>query len=129
MKHRWFWFGGFTGILAAIMVIALVGYAQTLDSINHIASNTEWIIGTGGDLDVDGTVTLDGTMTVSATGEIDGSAGAVVIGIGAFPPATCTAGEIFIDTAEGTDTNCTTTSDNSLCLCVATDTWAQLDNN
>ncbi len=49
--------------------------------------------------------------------------------IGAFPPATCSAGEVFIDTAEGTDTNCTTTSDNSLCLCVAADTWVELDNN
>jgi hypothetical protein len=48
---------------------------------------------------------------------------------GAAPPATCTTGGIFIDTDETDDTNCTTTSDNSLCLCVADDTWVQLDNN
>ena len=48
---------------------------------------------------------------------------------GAFPPATCRVGEIFLDTVETTDTNCTTTSDNSLCLCTATNTWVQLDNN
>lgn len=49
--------------------------------------------------------------------------------IGASPPATCTAGTIWIDTDETVDTNCTTTADNSLCLCVATDTWAALENN
>jgi len=49
--------------------------------------------------------------------------------IGAAPDATCIAGEVFIDTDETDDTNCTTTSDNSLCLCVATDTWVELDNN
>ena len=49
--------------------------------------------------------------------------------IGASPAATCTAGSFFIDTDESDDTNCTTTADNSLCLCIATDTWVALENN
>ncbi len=49
--------------------------------------------------------------------------------IGAAPPAVCVAGAIFIDTDETDDTNCTTTADNSLCLCVATNTWVALENN
>lgn len=53
----------------------------------------------------------------------------VMVGIGAAPPATCTAGEIYIDTDETNDTNCTTTADNSLCLCVAANTWVALENN
>jgi len=48
---------------------------------------------------------------------------------GAAPPATCNAGAIFIDTDETDDTNCTTTNDNSLCLCTAADTWTALENN
>jgi len=48
--------------------------------------------------------------------------------IGAFPPATCNLGELFIDTDETVDTNCTTTTDNSLCLCIAANTWEKLDN-
>lgn len=49
--------------------------------------------------------------------------------IGAIPAATCTAGQIHIDTDETTDTNCDTTADNSLCLCTADDTWTALENN
>ena len=45
---------------------------------------------------------------------------------GAFPPATCEVGEIFFDTDETVDTNCTTTLDNTLCLCTAANTWAEL---
>jgi parallel beta-helix repeat protein len=45
------------------------------------------------------------------------------------PASTCTVGEIFIDLNTAVDTNCTTTSNNSLCLCTATDTWTELDNN
>lgn len=48
---------------------------------------------------------------------------------GAAPAATCVVGEIFLDTDETDDTNCTTTADNSLCLCTATDTWTALENN
>ena len=48
---------------------------------------------------------------------------------GAYPPATCTVGQIFLDTDETVDTNCATTADNSLCLCVAANTWAALENN
>ena len=55
--------------------------------------------------------------------------GTAAIPIGAAPPATCTTGGIFIDTDETDDTNCTTTADNSLCLCVTTNTWVGLENN
>lgn len=48
---------------------------------------------------------------------------------GAAPSATCLAGEIYLDTDESTDTNCTTTNDNSLCLCISANTWTQLNNN
>lgn len=49
--------------------------------------------------------------------------------IGADPPSTCKAGTFWIDTDETDDTNCTTTNDDSLCLCVATDTWVAFENN
>jgi hypothetical protein len=48
---------------------------------------------------------------------------------GADPGATCTVGDIYLDTDETDDTNCTTTADNSLCVCTATDTWTALENN
>lgn len=48
---------------------------------------------------------------------------------GAAPPATCTPFTVYVDTDETDDTNCTTTNDNSLCICVATDTWVALENN
>ena len=88
-----------------------------------------------------GSATLDSGVvdaTAIATGGVDTAeiaAGAVefagqsILTIGASPAATCTAGVIHIDTDESVDTNCTTTADNSLCLCVATDTWAALENN
>jgi len=65
---------------------------------------------------IDSVVLKDGTVKPPSAG-------------GAFPPATCTPYEIFIDTDETVDTNCTTTADNSLCLCTATDTWTALENN
>lgn len=55
--------------------------------------------------------------------------GAGRLTIGATPTAFCNAGDIHIDTDETNDTNCITTNDNSLCLCIATDTWVQLNNN
>lgn len=74
------------------------------------------------------------TISLAAGSEISGAGSVYITGNmaipnGAAPAATCTAGELFLDTNEGTDTNCTTTADNSLCLCVATDTWVQLNNN
>jgi hypothetical protein len=48
---------------------------------------------------------------------------------GAAPAATCAAGELFLDTDETNDANCTTTNDNSLCLCSASNNWVQLNNN
>ncbi len=64
----------------------------------------------------------DGILTASAL--VDATAAGVATNSGAFPPATCTTGSIFVDTDETDDTNCTTTADNSICSCVATDTWA-----
>lgn len=72
----------------------------------------------------DRTITLpDASGTVMVTGQ------AVIIQNGAAPAATCTVGEIFLDTDEGDDTNCTTTADNSLCVCTATNTWTAFENN
>lgn len=69
-----------------------------------------------------GATTITGTLDVSGVTATAGN-------IGASPPATCTAGTFWIDTDETVDTNCTTTNDNSLCLCVAADTWIALENN
>lgn len=75
-------------------------------------------------------VTLNGGQFFSGGAQQGGfDDGGVFVGIGASPNATCTPGTVFIDTDETDDTNCTTTSDNSLCLCVADDTWVELDNN
>lgn len=51
----------------------------------------------------------------------------VVIQSGTAPPTTCTVGQLFLDTDETLDTRCTTTDDNSLCACVATDTWSSTE--
>jgi len=49
-------------------------------------------------------------------------------GSGPHPPIACEVGMIWVDTDETDDTNCTTQADNSLCLCVAKDTWTGLNN-
>ena len=54
--------------------------------------------------------------------------GTLGIPIGAAPAATCRPGQVFIDTDETVDTNCTTALDNSLCCCSATDTWVECGN-
>lgn len=65
------------------------------------------------------------TATAAELNRLDGDA----LSSGAAPGATCSAGQIFVDTDETDDTNCTTTADNSLCLCTAADTWTALENN
>lgn len=42
---------------------------------------------------------------------------------GSSPAATCSVGELFLDTDETVDTNCTTVADNSICVCAPADTW------
>ena len=42
---------------------------------------------------------------------------------GVGPPATCSVGELFLDTNEIFDAICATTADNSICVCHATNTW------
>ncbi len=51
------------------------------------------------------------------------------VGYGVAPPATCEPPDLFLDTDETNDTNCATTNDNSLCLCVSTNTWIALERN
>ena len=46
-----------------------------------------------------------------------------VVGVGAVPPPYCAVGDLWIDTDETVDTNCTTTANNSLCVCHAANTW------
>ena len=75
------------------------------------------------DADVTISQQIAGGMTAALVLDADG-VGAFALNVGASPPATCTAGAVFIDTDETVDTNCTTTSDNQLCICIATDTWA-----
>lgn len=100
------------------------------DAANAVTGTTNGFIFEGATADgfettlVSTDVGADATITLpAATGTV-----ARILG-GASPAATCTVGEIFVDTDETVDTNCTTTADNSLCLCVATDTWAALENN
>ena len=104
-------------------------------NVIDFASGCTWKVGsvavtaTAAELNILDTVTataaelniLDGvTATAAELNKLDGN-------IGADPGATCTAGTIFIDTDETVDTNCTTTADNALCLCVAADTWAAVE--
>jgi len=56
-------------------------------------------------------------------GTLDTTAGVLSLANGASPAATCVLGEIFIDTDETVDTNCTTTLDNSICACAPANTW------
>lgn len=86
------------------------------------------------------TLTLGGGSATSITLVTDGTGtGEVVLPadsislsensnmtIGAAPAATCEAGSIHVDTDETDDTNCTTTADNAICVCSATDTWVSL---
>lgn len=68
-----------------------------------------------------------GVATVTVSGVVVPTA--IVIPHGAAPAATCTVGEIFLDTDETDDTACSSVADNSLCLCVAANTWVALENN
>ena len=47
----------------------------------------------------------------------------VKIPAGGIPPAWCDVGELWLDTDEAVDTNCTTTADNSICACHTLNTW------
>jgi len=88
------------------------------------------------DCDMDFQTTTDGAAASSALFlDADGpviatkNAWKIRLQNGAAPDATCLEGEIFIDTDETDDTNCTTAEDNSICLCVGTNTWVSLENN
>lgn len=48
----------------------------------------------------------------------------VTLPSGAEPGPVCTLGELFLDTDETNDGQCTTTLDNAICACVAANTWA-----
>lgn len=104
---------------ALLMAFAFV----FVPSLRVAAQNTACSIAQGGStFSVASGCTISGAGAVLITGRVG-------IPIGAAPAATCTAGEVFIDTDETSDTNCTTTADNELCLCVATNTWVELDSN
>lgn len=93
--------------LFAAVVLALAVGAATF----AIAQNTSNYMAQGG-------------ATWVIGGVLDSTTGTVLIANGADAPATCTVGQLFISTDETVDTNCTTTVDNSLCVCHATNTWA-----
>ena len=62
---------------------------------------------------------------VNRAGGAPGSWEAVIpTTVGDSPGSTCYVGALHIDTDETTDINCTTTNDNALCVCYATNTWA-----
>jgi hypothetical protein len=52
-----------------------------------------------------------------------GAGAGILIPNGADPAATCTVGELFMDTNTAADTNCTTSFDGAICRCKATNTW------
>jgi len=70
------------------------------------------------------TVTMDQCFPVGG-----GACVRVALPNGADPGPACIPGEVYLDTNEAVDTNCTTTADNSLCLCTALNTWTALENN
>lgn len=124
-----------------------IGDSATTQAIQLVTDGTgtsEVVLPAGA---IDGTEVLDDSIVPAdldsadfgdftcSSGTCGLDAGAVdfaaqgVITTGAAPAATCTAGQIHVDTDETDDTNCTTTADNSLCLCTAADTWTALENN
>ena len=130
-----------TGALAANSGI-------TVDSTAFTVANTSGNVATTGTLTVTGATALNGGLamdtdkfvvadttgntTIAGTLGVTGlttATGGIVIPSGASPASTCTVGQVFIDTDQTVDTNCTTTADNSLCICTATNTWTALENN
>lgn len=132
--------------------VLLAGIAFVLSpTLRAVAQNTAcsmsqggatWVVGSGCTISVQGgTISvISGTMGTGASGVISNAgtltstgtaafSGTLGIPNGAAPAATCSVGAIFLDTDETVDTNCATTADNSLCLCVATNTWVSLENN
>jgi hypothetical protein len=136
--------------VAAFVIVQFTPPAsgQASTTMNRIESNVRWLVGSSGSLDVEsggeidvesgGSLKLAGTAVTATAAElnlVDGIATALLsapagttLTIGASPAATCTAGSIHIDTDESVDTNCTTTADNSVCLCTAADTWTAHEN-
>lgn len=104
--------------LSALLLVAvpLVVLGQSNEQVQRDASEI-----TGTDAGTDLTADLE-EEGVTCTSCVDFSEQAHVT-IGADPASTCTAGDIHIDTDETSDTNCTTTADNAICVCSATDTW------
>lgn len=62
-------------------------------------------------------------------GEVSWPEYSVSMSLGPYPNAECVPGSIYLDTDETDDSNCVTVNGNSLCLCVATDTWVALENS
>ena len=63
------------------------------------------------------------SFNVLAGSAIDASVGALLMPNGASPSATCSVGDMFLDTDQTDDTVIATTNDNAFLICVATDTW------
>lgn len=88
-------------VVAALVLLAIYAYAQDAGTNYRDEGGTNWVIG----------------------GTLDSTTGKIFLVNGATPPATCTVGELFLDTDETVDTNCTTTLDNSICACSPANTW------
>lgn len=102
---------GFIGLVALVLAYALGTPAGTA-----VAQNVACYFAQDG-----------ATFTAGSGCVIDATSGRVLLANGATPPATCTVGEIFLDTDETNDTNCTTTGDDSICICSATNTWTSTE--
>ena len=74
---------------------------------------SDWLI-TGG----------DGAIELGANSVLDGSTGSALrIPNGADCPATCSLGDVFMDTDTSSDSSCTSSFDGAVCGCYAADSW------
>lgn len=122
---------------AAMLALAIVMVAGALilsPTLRSEAQNVACYFAQGGSSVVFGsgcTVTNTGTITnngiQNGAGFWNTTSGTLLIANGASPGATCTVGQLFMDTDETVDTNCTTTNDNVLCICHTTNTWKSIE--
>jgi hypothetical protein len=118
-----------SGEFGAVVVKPNINSSGTASAAVIVADPTLTAVGSGGLTLFSGRVGGSEKFSVSSTGMVNATVGGIMIPNGAYPAATCTVGEIYIDTDESDDTNCATTADNSLCICTATNTWTALENN
>lgn len=127
--------GTVTASTAANLGVFEAGATNGISILTPDASTGGLVFGSPTDNDAAGVYwsQTGGFLILSATGpagtdlSINATSGLVALpsNIGAFPPATCSPGALWVDTDETDDTNCVTALDNAICVCVAADTWVE----